>query len=122
MRIPVKPGPAPRPPRKSTARRSECSGTSSEMRRLRTGFARRARMDGERKLDLLTEPAKDRHEAVDGETPEIDVADTDELAVRDPGFRLGFPGRQFLGIKDFDDLRRQQRLGLAHISVGITEI
>ncbi len=40
----------------------------------------------------------------------------------DPGPGLGLPGCLFLGIEDFDDLRRQQRLGLAHIGVGIAEV
>ena len=53
----------------------------------------RTRMNCERKLDLLTEPAEDRHEAIDREAREIDVADTHELAVRDAGFGLSLPGR-----------------------------
>jgi hypothetical protein len=46
------------------------------MRRIRFGRSRRARMDGERKLHLLTKTTENRHEAVDGEATEIDVADT----------------------------------------------
>src|SRR5271163_3464840 len=92
------------------------------MRRFRFGLALRARMDGERKLDLLTEAAEDRHEPVDGEAREIDVADADELAVRDPGAGFGLPGAQLLGIEHLNDLRRQQRLGLAHVGVRIVEI
>ena len=83
------------------------------MRRLRFGLALRARMDGERKLDLLTKAAKDRHQAVDREAREIDVADTDELAVSDPGPGLGLPGCQFLGIEDFDDAGADIRACLA---------
>jgi hypothetical protein len=42
--------------------------------------------------------------------------------VRDPGSRLGLPSAQLLGVEDFDNLRRQQGLGLAHIGVGIAEV
>ena len=62
------------------------------MRRFRFGLARRARMDGEGELDLLIKAAKDGHEAVHGEARQIDVPDTDELAMRDPGSGLGLPG------------------------------
>ena len=62
------------------------------MRRVRLG-ASRARTDSERKLDLLPEPAEDCHQPVDREAAEIDVADADKLAVRNPGFGFGLACR-----------------------------
>ena len=62
------------------------------MRRVRFGRAAGARMNGERKLDFLTEVAKDRHEPVHGEAREINVADPHKLAVRYTGSCFGLPG------------------------------
>src|SRR5579863_9078833 len=92
------------------------------MRGLRVGFAWQAGADVDGQLDLLAEAAEDRHQPIDRETGEIDVADSYELAMSDPAAGLGLPGGQTLSVEDLDDLRREQRLGLAHIGVGKAEI
>jgi len=68
------------------------------------------------------EPVDDRHEAIDGEPPEVRVADAREVGRRNPGAALCAADAQALPVERLDDFRGQDGLELIGIGILVSEV
>src|SRR5207247_10963747 len=71
---------------------------------------RRYSPDAYSHLDARAKPVNDGHKPVNGETPEIRIADTRKVSCRDAGAVMRRAYRQPFPVERLDDLRRKNRL------------
>src|SRR5579863_4206558 len=73
-------------------------------------------------LDARTEPVDDRHKAIDGESPEVLVADSREVSRRNAGSAVRGAHSQAFPVECLNDFGGENRLELFSIGVLTPEI
>src|ERR1700692_462499 len=73
-------------------------------------------------LDARTEPVDDRHKAIDGESPEVRVADAREVSRRNAGSAVRGADGQAFPIECLDNFGGENRLELFSIGVLTPEV
>ena len=69
-------------------------------------------------LDARTEPVDDRHKTIDGESPEVRVADAREVSRRNAGSAVRGAHGQAFSVECLDDFGGENRLELFSIDVS----
>jgi hypothetical protein len=73
-------------------------------------------------FDARTEPVHDRHEAIDGESPEVRISDARKIGSSNPSAAVCGAHAQALPIERLNDLSRQDRLELLNVRVVVAEV